>query len=581
MKSFFFYLIILYSYTGIVFAAEKHSAASTSKTIDYLLEKAFKSNRNKDSAIYYCQVAYNLSVAHKDTPNTCRALLRFASVYRDNGNMNKAINASINALKLSERIKDSIGMARAYIEIGLIYRFQDKFNLAISYIKRAALLANSPDYDLRYTYHTCIAGAYAYNHQRQLALFHYKTCLNIALKVKTNKRMLCGAYLNLAFVSSKDTALNYSLKALQIAEEMKEPGSISTLLSNIAIIYLDMNKPEMCLLYAEKAYKETKKYGNKDMLKYSYFTLTSAYKANGNYKKALFYKEKYMELKDSFFNTTSTQQIADMQTRYETEKKESENRLLLKENEINNLELNRRTTWLFISAALLVIISFFFYLAHNRNRIKSRLKELEAQQKLVQERERISRDLHDNVGSQLTFALMRLNEKATKKTDPETASIALTVKDTINQLRETIWTLKKDEVSIQELELRIRKYVQQLFKDDERIVCELQSTIDNKEVIISPSQSLNIFRIIQEALQNIMKHSEATQILLLLNASSQQVLELHIQDNGKGFDADKVGQESYGLIHMRERAKEIGATLDIRSTTGVGTTLSLLLPSIT
>jgi len=88
---------------------------------------------------------------------------------------------------------------------------------------------------------------------------------------------------------------------------------------------------------------------------------------------------------------------------------------------------------------------------------------------------------------------------------------------------------------------------------------------------------LCLFRVVQEALQNIVKHSAATQASVHLRCEAQE-LALSIVDNGVGFPAEKVRSSSLGLLGMQERLRSVGGRCDIRSRPGEGTTLEIVVP---
>lgn len=213
------------------------------------------------------------------------------------------------------------------------------------------------------------------------------------------------------------------------------------------------------------------------------------------------------------------------------------------------------------------------YLAQRK--LKATLRALEVKHSLQQERIRISRDLHDNVGSQLTYAIIKMDEKAKRNQDNEQHELAAVVRNTMNQLRETIWALKKENVRAEELSLRIMQYCRDHFKEED-VLCNYEPMIIVPDLQLSPARSLNLFRIVQEAIQNIQKHSRANQVRIRLEVN-RTYIQLDIEDNGIGFDPSKLNEGHYGLQHISERAREIGAALEWKIPSGGGTILSLSL----
>lgn len=237
-------------------------------------------------------------------------------------------------------------------------------------------------------------------------------------------------------------------------------------------------------------------------------------------------------------------------------------------------------TWWFRTLVVLTVLAMLVVLVRylSFRRLKNKLKQLELQQKIQEERERIARDLHDNVGSQLTYIITDLEhiseniESSLKTRLEETAQFA---RQTINQLRETIWAIHQASISAEDLETKIRDLVWQYTKNFKHI--KIQTQIDFYEnFILNAIQALNIYRILQEALNNAFKHSLATKIHLQVQ-SKDNWLKIEIQDNGIGFDVGHIIEKGhYGITNIHKRAEEIQAKLHI-SSSAQGTSITLLL----
>jgi signal transduction histidine kinase len=149
-----------------------------------------------------------------------------------------------------------------------------------------------------------------------------------------------------------------------------------------------------------------------------------------------------------------------------------------------------------------------------------------------------------------------------------------TAKNTITDLRETIWALKKETVEIEELADRLKLYAQNqlLYKINMKLNVQEKLTV---KIILSPAEALNIFRIFQEAINNAIKYSNAEEILLSVTTEAPSWYSIFVSDNGKGFDTKVLHQGHYGLENMRERAKEIQLILEITSSKNNGTMVIL------
>lgn len=205
----------------------------------------------------------------------------------------------------------------------------------------------------------------------------------------------------------------------------------------------------------------------------------------------------------------------------------------------------------------------------------------ENQLKLLQEKERISRDLHDNVGSQLTIVSSGLDNALFlaehNKLYPENlASINQNVREAVQSLRDTIWVTHQTELQVIDLRIRIQHYLQKMFAENPAMKVYFNCT--DELIGLSSEQALNTFRITQEAAQNIRKYAQATIVNVEISQQSAG-LRVKIEDNGIGFDFASVDvNEHYGLQNMQKRAKEMKGQCVIQFAPSLGTTVMVMFP---
>lgn len=242
-------------------------------------------------------------------------------------------------------------------------------------------------------------------------------------------------------------------------------------------------------------------------------------------------------------------------------------------------------TWfyLLITFAALGLILIVVYLYSKRQQNKLR-RELEIQHKLEQERIRISRDLHDNVGAQLSYLITNIDwmlrhpEQVDKDEEAKRLhSLSEAGRNAILTLRQTIWAVGSNSLSIDDFADRFKQFAQKMLEFDKRINITFKEQI-SPGIMLSPSVALNIFRICQEAFNNCLKHSSCNQIDVIFKGNSQQQFSFSITDNGNGFDLNNWEKTNhYGIQNMKARAKECNAVLNIYSTLGKGTTINIVL----
>jgi signal transduction histidine kinase len=220
---------------------------------------------------------------------------------------------------------------------------------------------------------------------------------------------------------------------------------------------------------------------------------------------------------------------------------------------------------------LTVVVSVRLYIVI---KLRQQMRRLETEYRVQQERERIARDLHDNVGSHLAYIINSLEEtpgQAGTTVAANAQDLREYTKQTISQLRETIWAIRQEAISVRELGAKIQKLIWQI--SSHRPDFEYEVVIQgNQEAELTPAQALNLFRIAQEAVNNVFKHSHSTCVWVTLTVKQQAHLEMRIEDRGQGFERDSQGPEDhYGLVNMQERAKELGAYFKIYSVPAQGT----------
>jgi len=196
---------------------------------------------------------------------------------------------------------------------------------------------------------------------------------------------------------------------------------------------------------------------------------------------------------------------------------------------------------------------------------------------------RISRDLHDNIGSQLTFIISSIDNlkygfdikdgKLTQKLE----SIGSFASSTIDELRDTIWAMNKSEISFEDLQSRISNYIDKAHLSDDKINFSfvVDENVDLDRTFTS-LEGMNIYRIIQETIHNSIKHGQATEIKVGVKQEEDN-LQFEIMDNGIGFEPTKV-ETGNGLNNMKKRAHEIKAELSILSKKKKGTNITFKLP---
>jgi signal transduction histidine kinase len=238
-------------------------------------------------------------------------------------------------------------------------------------------------------------------------------------------------------------------------------------------------------------------------------------------------------------------------------------------------------SWWFLLGSILIatllIFGISYYITWQRYQLK--LRKMEIQQQLINERERISRELHDNIGSQLSYISSNIDwlveTPGSFSKEEETKRLVIvndTAKNLVADLRETIWAMKKESIMIDELADKMKSFLQSQCMLQPQMEMTVTENIQNKYQF-SPTEALNIFRMCQEAIVNVIKHAQAENISLSIQSGIQEDFSFTVADNGRGFFRKDHYNGHFGLENMTHRALESGAELVIQSEPGKGTTV--------
>ncbi len=233
-------------------------------------------------------------------------------------------------------------------------------------------------------------------------------------------------------------------------------------------------------------------------------------------------------------------------------------------------------TWWFLGLMGLLILSAVFALGFViKNYIdRKKIAELKIQFQLQKERERISKDLHDNIGAQAT-ALFYGIEGLEKESKTETLlGLKETTQDMMDGLRETIWALGKGSISITSLSDRFKLFMKKIGKHYPNIKFSVEENISlDKE--LTAEQGLHILRILQEALNNAIKHADAKNIYFIVESNNN--ISIKIKDDGKGMGEKTTSNfsDGNGMINMKERADIAGFGFEVHSEMRYGTVIQL------
>lgn len=519
---------------------------------------------------------------------THRSILEIDIKDNSISSMNILINEIIPLLK---RVDNTRYLAVNYHNIAMIfmewgqYEKAEKYHqLAISLLEKNRLL-NIEDQYQEYI-------SYAKNCLYQNKITLAKKLLNkaTALLPKTrNPRNYMdyyeveGMYYTITKVYTK--ALQSLTKGESLASKEKENYLERNFSLRIYEVFMAKEAYEKALTVMQGLVKNKPTYKfSKDYLTY-YLGLSETYNRIGNNKMAYTWLKKYSKLKDSINAQEVEHKISALEVKFKTAEKEKKILALNAENEKANLSAknSKLLSWLFgIACLFLLIVAILGWLFYRSSKKLTIQKDLNHQQqiedfdrrqqiKIVQamlnakeeEQNRVARDLHDGLGGTLAGIKINLSHYATKKKnndDPELYQIMDQIEGSINELRRIAHDMMPEMLLKFGLEESLRDLCASLTSEKLNIDFKY---LGAKRAFL-PQQQVSVYRIIQEAMHNAVKHAEAKNILLQCS-QNDNIFYITIEDDGKGFDPAYL-TKGMGIQNIKNRVAYLDGEMEILST---------------
>jgi len=555
----------------------------------------------KDSARYYFEKALELSRKNNLKSIEQMSLNNLGMFNWNNGNFHEALDYFYQAFEMNRvHTPQNIQGESVYLNnIGLIYQELKQYDKALDFHRQALKIREEINLKSEQAISLANIGICLHSLSRyEEAVRAYEKAILLA-KSANNMRQYYSLFDNLANVYQEmkkynKAIVNYKKSLERPASLGVNPKSDLSTYSNLTAAYTELNQPKLALTYAEKGFEIL----NKDPLlnNFAGTLYKNAAQSNyllGNIKKGSEYLSKYIAVNDSIFSKNNAEAIAGLEVKFKTQEKETQlaqTRAALAENE---LKIGRKNMLIYGTAALALLLAILGYLLYKQqklrntqlqkeNELKEALNQIETQNKLQEQRLRISRDLHDNIGSQLTFIISALDnikysfKLQNEKLGDKIKDISDFTSNTIFELRDTIWAMNKPEISLEDLKVRITNFIDKARESSQNI--DFNFIIDKKlndNISFSSVEGMNIYRIIQEAVHNALKYANAKSISVQIN-QAQHSLEIMIKDDGVGYDQTMV-EMGNGINNMKKRAKEIKAQISTDSLLNSGTTIHLKL----
>ena len=490
-----------------------------------------------------------------------KVLLRAASIYQELHNDEKALDYYIAALKLNEKIndKDPVNETEGVNTlIAGIYFNRGELTKASFYLDK--LKASMPD-----TVETSVTAAY------------YHLAGQIALKEKKT--------------DSSITLLKEALKYYSYTIQMHRDGT-ANVCADIARLQMENNNMTEAKKYAEQSIASANESGHKQTKVDALTVLAEYYSKTGNQSGAYQVLLQATVLNDSLLDENNIKQAATLAAVYENSNKEKEIKQLESDKKMQSADVRQKT--LLITIFLITIMALLLLSAMTHMNFKSKQKierqkiaELEKEKQLMgieamlkgqeEERTRLAKDLHDGLGGMLSSVKISFsNMKENLVMDDSNAKTfersLLQLDETIAELRKVAHNLMPEALVKFGLTSAVKDFCASMqLSGGVKIICE-QFGIERE---LGNIADVNVYRIIQELVNNAVMHGNASQILVQLTKAAGKVL-ITIEDNGKGFEpSSPVKSKGIGLTNVRSRVNYFNGFIDIDSKPQEGTNINI------
>ena len=498
------------------------------------------------------------------------------------GRFNEAIEMGLQVITISEKSKDTLLQMKGKTLIGWAYLEMGQSEEALSWHLKA--LNTTKNQTLRDKYGILYANlALNYNNLEKVdSAFYFIEKAIKASRVHENLFALSNSlaiqaqlYVRAGRVEKAEAPLK---EVVEIRKLIGDPFYIVSDMAQLALYYAHNGQPQKGIEISLEGIEMAREFNIKTKFIFLYSTLGENYLKAGDNKNYANTLEKIIALKDSMYNQNSSEELAEMQAKYNIQKKEN---LIIKQ----QLDLTRQKYYLWGTLSLIVlilIISILLFKNYKRKiKEKQSIRQSEIQRINLEavinaeekERKRIATDLHDNMGAYASAILAGVDELILENKSENTGllgSMKSNASTIMMDLRDTIWVLYKSELKISDISDRYKNFVQKISPSYPEINLEITENIQ-KEISFSPQGALNMLRIMQEAFHNAIKHSRCRQINITI--SSENGVYIMIRDDGIGLPENFI--KGNGVANMQMRAKANGWKCEISNTTTGGTTVEL------
>ncbi|MBL7102995.1 MAG: tetratricopeptide repeat-containing sensor histidine kinase [Bacteroidales bacterium] len=582
-----------------------------------------------DKSLGYAKQALELTKKYKGKEDIAASFDRVARIYYFLSNYDESINYFIESLKKREKIGDKKAIAQSYNNLGVVYLNLNSDNKALEYLQKAWDLSEEiGDDELMKKTAINLGIVYAQLSNYYKSLEYYERALTLIDETELKQLSVCLNNIGLVYwyLEDYDKALECYLDALKINEQERYKWSISNCSRNVGMVYIELNDFNKASLYLTKALKIAKEIDSKHLIKDCYITFSDLYFAKGNYKNAYEYHEMYSDVKDSIFTEELGKNIAELEVKFETVKKEKEIEILKNEKEIDVLKSKKNKNQKIFLIIFLLLVLFLIIILYSRFLLKQKTNKIleDANQQLNIAINKISKseedlkelnatkdkffsiiahDLKAPFNSLLGFSeiLVKKSEQYDKEKIKQYSIIINTSAHDLFNLSENLlhWArCQSDNIKYNPKKVDLNKLVI-------NIIYILEISAKKKNITVYPEIPKNTYvyadaniisTVIRNLLSNALKFTEKGGEVTITSVEKDNFVEVSVIDTGIGISEENIKKlfilenqyttkgtsdekgTGLGLIICKEFIEKSGGEIWVESESGKGSIFKFTLP---
>lgn len=590
-----------YSYLAIELAEKADSYKHIIQAYNICANNFQRIGENDKAMERYNQV---LTLARKRNDNKGLAvtLNNIAIIHTGLGDYPKALSMYQEALECEKIIDNKQGIGEAYNNIGVIYYYQQDMDRVFEYFEKSVNIAEEigDEPGMKRGYNN-LGALYNYYKDYDKAMLYYEKSMDLADK-QSDLNQKSMALNNMAIVMNStnrhEEAIKYHEESIALKEQIEDYAGMATSYLNFGTLYYnqkDYKKSEECY---KKSIEIGQKYNSLYALKEAYKSIGSLYAITGKHELAYDWTVKQIEVRDSIFNTEKTNAIEEMETKYQTELKNRE--LVEKDNKLISIEkdkveaelkVSNRNKWIYGlgGGSLGLFFLGLFVIQKNKRRSEEEknlaiIHERDQGMKAVinaqeEERSRISKDLHDGIGQQLSGLKMAWQNLS--------GVLSQSNPDEKNKLNELTQILDESAIEVRNISHQMMpktlkdiglSYAIEDMLNKSLKHSDIKHTFEsfNADKRFEKNVEISLYRVCQELVNNIIKHSNAKEVSVQLIGNAKSLI-LIVEDNGIGFDSQS-NSEGHGLLNMKSRINTVNGEINLEPSPGSGTVATIRIP---